>query len=33
MGESASVRALVVNNYTYLECGSIKGEPIVGAGV
>lgn len=22
-----------VNNYTYLECGSIKGEPIVGAGV
>lgn len=27
----ASVRARV-NNYTHLECGSNKGEPIVGAG-
>lgn len=24
--------ARCVNNYTYLECGSIKGEPSVGAG-
>jgi hypothetical protein len=33
VGERCLSARICVNNYTYLECGSIKGEPIVGAGV